>query len=205
MKNVENNGEIMEVFFKEGYSWLPMKNTTVFDIGTNIADTAIYFAKKGAKKIIALEPFPKNYEIAKNNVEINKLSNKIDVILAGLSDQKGHIKIDAEKKGMFALEASDNGDDVPLMTLEQLLEQYEVDSAVLKMDCENCEYTSILSASNETLQKFTHIQIEYHDGFQNIKERLEKAGFDVSLPSAFSKNHTGDKTRYLGYLLAKLK
>lgn len=205
MQGGEDNGEIMEVFFKQGYGMLPVKNRFVIDVGTNIADSAIYFAMKGAKKIIALEPYPKNYEIAKSNIKLNRLSNKIDLVMGAISNRGGVIKIDTEREGMHVLEASNMGVEVPLMTLEQILDRYDIKSAVLKMDCEGCEYPSILSSSKETLRRFTDIQIEYHDGFKNIKEKLEMSGFNVSVFTPFSKSQRNGKIKYLGYLYAELQ
>lgn len=54
-----NNGDIVYGFLKDDYGKLPVVGKTVVDIGANIADTPIYFATHGAKKVICLEPFPK--------------------------------------------------------------------------------------------------------------------------------------------------
>jgi predicted RNA methylase len=47
------------------YRFLRVEGKIVIDIGVNIADSSIYFALKGADKVIAIEPFPRNYETAK--------------------------------------------------------------------------------------------------------------------------------------------
>jgi hypothetical protein len=51
----------------------------------------------------------------------------------------------------------------------------------MKMDCEDCEYETILSASEQTLQKFSYMIVEYHHGYKNLKYKLEKSGFNVSV------------------------
>ena len=48
-----------------------------WDVGANIGDSSIYFALKGAKKVIALEPLPANYEMAVKNIELNNFKNII--------------------------------------------------------------------------------------------------------------------------------
>jgi hypothetical protein len=55
------------------------------------------------------------------------------------------------------------------------------------MDCEGYEYDIILSATVDILRQFSYIQIEYHYGYKNLKEKLEKCGFNVSFsrPHAF--------------------
>ncbi len=50
------------------------------DIGANIGDTAIFFACNGAKRIIGVEPFHKNFEIAEKNINANKLTDTIQLI-----------------------------------------------------------------------------------------------------------------------------
>ncbi|MGI0021503.1 MAG: FkbM family methyltransferase, partial [Nitrososphaeraceae archaeon] len=144
-----NNGDIIGVFLREEYRSLPVKGKTIIDIGANIGDSAIYFAMHGADKVIALEPYPKNCEIAKKNIELNNLSNKINLVLAGCSSICGTITIDPEKARsvMSSLQESTNGIDVPIMTLESILKVNNINSALLKMDCEGCEYEAILSSS----------------------------------------------------------
>ena len=45
-----------------------LEGRTVIDIGANIADSSIYFAFEDAAHVIALEPYPTNYRIAKKNI-----------------------------------------------------------------------------------------------------------------------------------------
>ena len=47
---------------------------------------------------------------------------------------------------------------------------------MLKMDCEGCEYDSILNTDDEILKKFSTIILEYHYGYQNLVEKLETTG-----------------------------
>lgn len=203
----KTNGDVHGVFFDEVYRFLPVKGRVVIDIGANIGDSAIYFALQGAEKIITLEPYPRNHESAKKNIELNNLSNKINLLWTGCSDKAGYITINPKQKGAgSSLDETENGIKVPLMTLENILNTYNIDSALLKMDCEGCEYKAILSSSDSTLQKFTHIQIEYHYGYKNLKERLEKCGFKVSVTNPlFLINHQARKLMYFGYLYAERK
>ena len=54
---------------------------------------------------------------------------------------------------------------------------YDVpNGSILKIDCEGCEYDSILHTPDIALQRFSHIQIEYHLGYRDLKEKLEKYG-----------------------------
>ncbi|MEM3860276.1 MAG: hypothetical protein QW478_12900, partial [Candidatus Micrarchaeaceae archaeon] len=56
--DLKNTGGLVETFFKDAYQFLKVEGKDVIDIGANIGDTAIYFAIKGARKVISLEPYP---------------------------------------------------------------------------------------------------------------------------------------------------
>ena len=95
-----NNGDVHGVFFEQVYNFLKVEGKTrPIDIGANIGDSSIYFAAKGAKKIIALEPFPKNNNLARKNIELNNLSDKITLLSAGCSGKKGIITLDPNQVG----------------------------------------------------------------------------------------------------------
>jgi len=77
----------------------------------------------------------------------------------------------------------------------------DMEPAVLKIDCEGCEYEVILNSSKTTLRKFSHILVEYHYGYKNIKKKLEKCGFQVSVTEP---RYTLDTKMHIGLLNAKI-
>jgi FkbM family methyltransferase len=179
-----NNGDMISTFLDNDYGSLPVRGRVVLDIGANIGDTPIYFALRGASKVIGLEPFPKTYEMAKKNIELNNVSDRVTLLLAGCAANQGHIIIDPNYLSSITSTLADfkQGIKVPLLTLDNILNENNLLSGevILKMDCEGCEYDTILSASEDTLEKFSHMQIEYHYGYKNLREKLEKSGFIVS-------------------------
>jgi hypothetical protein len=75
------------------------------------------------------------------------------------------------------------------------------------MDCEGCEYESILYANEATLQKFSYMQIEYHYGYKDLKNKLEKSGFNVSVtvPKTNPRhmiNKPNNRKMYVGWIYA---
>ena len=187
-------GSSIEIFHNEAYSFLPVRGKTVIDVGSSNADSSIYFAINGARKVIAIEPYPMNYKVAEKNITANNLKNKITLVLAGCSNMQRKIKLDPNIRGNLAgLKEYNGGQDIPLFTLKDILEQYGIDSAVLKLDCETCEYDVILHSPKKILQKFTHIMLEYHKGYEEIKKRLEECNFNVKIQ---------ESTKDLGYLYA---
>jgi FkbM family methyltransferase len=180
-----NNGDIRAIFVDKVYQRLPIKNNTVLDIGASIGDSAIYFALSGAARIICIEPDTENIELAKKNIELNNFSNII-LNQGACSKHRGKITLgsDHQESNVNILKDLKADLEVQLWTLEDLVNKYHILSEganVLKMDCEGCEYETILSANEKTLEKFSHMIIEYHFGYKNLKQKLEECGFVISV------------------------
>ena len=178
-----SNGDLFNIFYEKDYNFLPVKDRVVIDIGANIADSSIYFAMRGAKKVIALEPFPKNFEVAQKNITLNGFTDKIELLNAGCcGGQSKDMVLDASANGVGCQSMQSSlGSNIHFYTLRELLNKYNIDSrAVLKIDCEGCEYDIILSNDKTMLDKFSHIQVEYHHGFRDLEKHLVDANFVVS-------------------------
>jgi FkbM family methyltransferase len=178
-----NNGDVISTFLKNEYKKLPVIDKTVVDIGSNIGDTPVYFISEGAKRVIGIEPFPKNFELAIKNIKENNYENKIIMKLSGCSDNNGHIIINPDFNSDMGSELKEfnEGIKIPLVTLEEIVNEFSIpDNSILKIDCEGCEYKIIKNTSEKILKKFNHIQIEYHDGYKDLKKRLETLGYTVS-------------------------
>jgi hypothetical protein len=167
----KSNGDILNIFKKNEYSFLQVKGKEVIDVGANIGDSSIYFADRGATSIIAVEPDKISYDYAVENIAINGYSSKIKLILGGCGSKDSI--------------ASEN--DPQFLTLKTLIKKYCTRPEILKVDCEGCEYDFIMNASFDDLSRFSYIQIEYHFGYQNLKRRLEACDFEVTCtrPSFF--------------------
>lgn len=154
------------IFLKDVYKFLPVEDKIVIDIGASIADSSIYFASRGAKRVIALEPDAQNFELANRNIKLNNFSQNIEIIHAGCIGMIGH------NYDSFELKQS--------MTLKQIIEKCEESSPkILKLGCLGCEYDVLLNTPEEILSSFSHIQVQFHYGYRNIKEKLERCGFKV--------------------------
>lgn len=200
------NGDYLGVFVKEDYKFLEPENEVVIDVGANIGDSAIYFLLRGARKVIALEPYPHSYFDAKRNLQENGFQDRIVLLNAGYG-MKGEISVEDNKSsnGSSDLIASRNeGISIRLYTLRDLLDHFSIDSAVLKMDCEGCEY-NLINESDNVLRKFKRILIEYHYGYKKLKNKLEQSGFSVrcSEPINFYESYkVANKYVSIGYIWA---
>lgn len=167
-----SNADSIWAYIAKEYEFLPVKDKVVIDIGANIGDSSIYFVTNGASKVIAIEPEYKLFQLASKNIMINGFSERIELIngICGNADALPK-RVDRPSQ----------------VSLQGIIDKCETIPSILKIDCEGCEYDVILSASSATLLNFTHIQIEYHYGYENLKRKLEGEGFNVKMtePSYF--------------------
>jgi FkbM family methyltransferase len=156
---------ILQVFEYGEYDFANIENRDVVDIGAFIGDSAIYFALKGARKVIALEPHLGAYKEMIENIKLNNLGDKIIPINAGLASKPGKICIenmDIERATSTYYSLGDCLISVPSMALAEVINTYHIDSeAVLKIDCEGCEYDIILN-DYEHVKHFKKLIFEYH-------------------------------------------
>lgn len=192
-----------EIFGMEVYKQLNVKGKIVVDIGSYIGDSPIYFILKGAERVYAFEPYPSSYSLLLKNIKINSLDKKTIAFNEGLSKNMGKIRIKEDYEGLATSQLKDfhQGKQVKLTTLEGIVKRFNLEDAVLKMDCEGCEY-NILETPENILGTFQEIIIEYHYGYTNLKEKLEKAGFRVknTKPTLYK---MGARKLLMGYLHAK--
>lgn len=196
-----NNGDVFHIFLKNEYGIIPFKNKTILDIGANIGDSSIYFAINGAEKIVGIEPFFNNFDLSQKNIAENNLSEKIQIIQAGCGDKIEWVEINPNFDGNVynIMKNQNNGRKVLSLTLHEMINKFKIPkNSILKMDCEGCEYKSIISAENETLKYFEHIIIEYHHGYKDLIKKLKEADFDVVLGKPTS-------TGFIGKYLKQIK
>ena len=205
--SVDEWTDLIEVFLEEGYKFLDVENENVIDIGTNIGDSTIYFAVNNAKRVLGLEPYPHSYLMALKNLEQNDIGKEKVILLNAGYGEDGLIKVKTDVTNTHGtnLKSSNEGTEIKTITLKTLLKEYDYESPVLKMDCEGCEY-NLLKEDNDTLKKFKRIQIEYHYGYEKLKEKLENCGFDVTFtkPVHIYNKDASNPNMVIGQIYAKL-
>jgi FkbM family methyltransferase len=193
------------VFINEEYKFL-LGGTTIIDIGANIGDSSLYFALHGAQRIIAIEPFPQNFDLLVKNIEVNNIHNIIPLNLM-LGNENKYVNLNIKREITTGVQAipSDVGEKIQMVTLTEILDKYSVYDAYLKMDCEGCEYDSILLENKNTLRKFKKIQIEYHYGKEKLIEKLKNSGFKVksTRTKPYFNRCADNPNMLLGYIYAE--
>ena len=168
VKFSEINYTGIEIFSDKIYN-IDKVSGDVLDIGGNIGASAIYFAKKGAKKVILVEPLPNIVKVAKRNIDINNLSEKIVIINAALGIKNSILDIpadiDVEDSRYFSTNSVDKYKDshltkVPVITMKDVFREIN-EPYLLKMDCEGCEY-DVIPYSYDLIKMFKIIFMELH-------------------------------------------
>lgn len=200
-------GSPIEVFFNEEYGFLDVKFKIVVDIGANIGDSAVYFAIKGAQRVIALEPFPYTFKFANENIAKSGLSDKIEILNAGYGNDQV-IAIDEEFYSDNISSTSDldmkgvnfgRKKVINIYSLKTLTEKYKIEEGILKIDCEGCEY-NLLDEEDRILRRFSMIQIEYHKGCEDLVKKFENAGFERKQYQQSNEMYLLNKQNGVGYL-----
>jgi FkbM family methyltransferase len=152
-----------DVFEIEDYKFLNVQNKSVLDIGAFVGDSPIYFILKGAKKVYAIEPHPDAYKEMIENIKLNNMEDRIIPINIGISYGSDYISISTIKANTqyILLKPGEGGYKIPAYSLSKLIDKYNIDVQILKMDCEGCEYDIILK-DYDTIKEFDEIGFEYH-------------------------------------------
>ena len=173
---------ILEIFENCIYDTLNVSCRDVVDVGAFVGDSAIYFALKGAKRVIAIEPHPGAYAEMLENIRLNNLEGVIIPLNAGLAGKPGRIHVESvsEEETIGTFHRFGDVGSVEAVTLDDIVNRFGIrEGAVLKMDCEGCEYEVLSAVKPETLRVFDQILIEYHNGYRLLKDILESYGFST--------------------------
>ncbi len=195
---------LFENFLGGAYDDLSVDGRVVVDVGAGVGDTAILFALRGASRVIALEPYPALYSIALRNIELNNVKGSVILLNAGLGSSDYYACGGYEAPSDYAVfRPSDKCDvKVRIYTPESLIKELGIDDAVLKMDCEGCEYEVFRSMKPETIRRFRELIIEYHNGPEPMASMLENHGYEVTIKPIRSADIPINKQ---GYILATIK
>jgi len=176
-----------EIFIRGVYG-TDFQGKTVVDVGAYTGDSAVYFSKRGARLVVGLEPDPRNYQMASENVQMNNLTDRVKLVNLALSVETGesNIALNLDTPNITQLDGSGaksvNAIEVSTVTVADLMSRYGLSRIdVLKMNCEGCEYGIIRNMPVNTLQSIGEILLEFHEGPKDLPEILSRNGFDISI------------------------
>ncbi len=182
-------GIINEVYIVKEYHKLLKfikKDSVIIDIGAQIGAFSVFASNIASRgKVLSFEPFEENYEMLRQNVELNMMEN-VTCFKLGVAGKSGNRKLIISKEntgGHSFYETVGKQVDVKTTTLKEIFENNKIKNCdFLKMDCEGAEYEILFNAPKNILNKINSISMEYHEEAGDVlklKEFLEKAGFNI--------------------------
>lgn len=163
---------------KEIKKYIP-NHAVILDIGTNIGNHTIFFAKECyANKIYSFEPTEKTFSILTKNLQINHLEELVDAKNIALGDQKTKADvICVDEKNCGGNKVNKNSDGTVIMeTLDNLSIKEKID--FIKIDVEGFEY-EVLKGGMTTIDKNRpYIYVEIFDqNYDKVNHLLKTMGY----------------------------
>ena len=134
----------LEVLFRDSVE----VDYTLIDCGANFGywSVLISSAPYGSHKAVAIEPSSQNFAKLANNAEIN--GNRFEVMKCAIGASRGTARLSGTKHEAFSIagDASGGGEDVPVIALDNLLDDGKVSpdgKYLIKLDVEGVEIEAI--------------------------------------------------------------
>ena len=170
---------LINVWAVEEYSNEEFKinnNDTVIDIGGHIALFSLYAAEKcKSGKIFTFEPVKENFNLLKENIEINNFKNIFPKNIA-VSNNNSNITIflndDQSGHGMY--KKTSKARNIKSINLEEIFLENEITICnLLKIDAEGAEFEILENINKNMFENVENIIFEYHIFEKNSNYRLE--------------------------------
>jgi FkbM family methyltransferase len=121
---------------------------TLIDCGANFGywSVLVSSAPYGSHKAIAIEPSSQNFAILANNSRIN--GDRFEVVKCAIGSRRGTARLSGTKHEAFSIagSAEDGGEDVPVIALDNLLDDGKISpngKYLIKLDVEGVEIEAI--------------------------------------------------------------
>lgn len=182
----------------ETIAWIDdFENDSVFwDIGANIGIYSVYAATRKSCDVVAFEPAFLNLTILQQNIDLNKLSNKVTIFPVGLSSTRGVKTLYLSRENFISGGAHNSlgkpvnqyGGEmistmeikVPAETLDSYFDYYSKQAPdYIKIDVDGLEL-DILQGASRVLKKVKEISIELLGNNQS-DDRIHKILTDAGL------------------------
>jgi FkbM family methyltransferase len=162
------------------YNIVDVKGKTVIDIGAYNGDSALYFIRHGAKRVIGFEPVRSLYLMGVKNVADSRMSGRIRMVNKAVLPGNGR----SASNFSLGLGLDETKSSV---SLNSLIKTFGLKGAVLKLDSEGSEYSILRRLTRKEAAAFDEIAVRYYKGYRNIESKLRSLGYEtVHTKPAFS-------------------
>ena len=167
---------------------------TIIDIGANIGVFSIKAANQAKDaRVFSFEPFPRNFEMLKENITLNHLEGRITPFQLAVSSITGEEELFFRPYDSGGGSFKRYGDEselssikVKTTTLKSIFEENRIEKCdFIKIDCEGAEEEILTTAPAEILNKISIMTIEWHHTLNKMTTEefmafLRNAGFEVA-------------------------
>jgi len=117
------------------------------------------------------------------NIKENGLPlNNIELLNAGIGsiDKVLTVENSLIVNATSPLLESEDGGKILVFSLKTLQKKYPLENAILKMDCEGCEYDVIIEDDIKFIEGFHEIIMEYHSETEKLVKVITKSKFVIT-------------------------
>lgn len=153
------------------------KGMTILDCGANIGNHSIYFAKIcDAKKVISFEAVSSTYDILKRNIELNDLSDIVEIRNVALGDGDRNVSMDISRDNLGGSHVVENSSgNTRMVTLDESVNE-RVD--FMKVDVEGYEYNLLKGAGRILKESRPSMMIEIKkENYSKVDSLLKRYGY----------------------------
>lgn len=149
------------------------REAVILDIGANIGNHTVFFAKEcAAKKIYAFEPIEHMFRILERNVQLNHMERTVELYncAVGNGEQRyASVSLrNPQNLGGTALKVDETGE-LPVVSIDSL--QIDEPIAFVKIDVEGFE-VSVLEGAEHTLKK--HMPVIFVEAFPQNYDKVSR-------------------------------
>lgn len=153
------------------------KSGIYIDVGANIGNHSVFFAKYCTNKVYSIEPVRSNYDVLVENLEQNNLINKVRLFNLAATNQKNKkysAGIVSNNMGMCFMQP---GNDIDSVIIDEI--DFDDKVTLIKIDCEGMDI-DVLRGCVETIKKHSpdvFIEAATDEYFDPINKLLSSLGY----------------------------
>jgi len=180
------------------YRWARGSLGMVLDIGANIGNHTVFFAKVLGASVVSVEPSPRAITFLRTNIDLNGITDRVKVIECAAGERSGRISlVESLPTNIGATHVAENYVNcrnhitVELRTVDEIVNELNKDEpcniSLIKIDVEGFEQKVLSGATNVIREHLPLILVEIHtdEALLWTRAMLSKYGYGapVKLPA----------------------